>query len=136
MNRRDCLRLGGAALSAVAVAGCSSAGGSTDTRRVSMTDDFAYDPERLTLSPGTTVRWVNDGEVGHSVTAYGDGIPADADYFASGGFESERAARNDIAGGLIDAGDAYEHTFGTTGTHDYFCVPHEGSGMTGRVVVR
>ncbi|AXG10274.1 plastocyanin/azurin family copper-binding protein [Haloplanus rubicundus] len=135
MHRRHALRLGGA-VGLAAIAGCSSAGESTDTKRVSMTDDFAYDPERVTVAPGTTVRWVNDDDVGHSVTAYGDAIPAGTDYFASGGFDTERAARNDIAGGLIAAGDAYEHTFTTTGTHDYFCVPHEGSGMTGRVIVR
>ena len=137
MNRRGLLRLGGTGLFA-AVAGCSSAGGSADTRRVSMTADFAYDPARLTVASGTTVRWENDDEdeVGHTVTADTDRIPADADYFASGGFDSERAARNDVRGGLIPAGDAYEHTFETAGTYDYFCVPHEGSGMVGTVVVR
>lgn len=134
MRRRGALRLGGVGL--VALAGCSSAGGSPETRRVSMTGDFAYDPERLTVGLGTTVRWVNDDDVGHSVTAYGDGIPSDATYFASGGFDAERAARDDISGGLITAGDTYEHTFVTAGSYDYFCVPHEGSGMTGRVVVR
>jgi len=133
MRRRDALRFGGVGL--VAIAGCSSAGGSADTTRVSMTDDFAYDPARITVAPGTTLRWVNDDDVSHTVTAYGDEIPADATYFASGGFESERAARNDIAGGLIAAGDAYEHVVEVVGTYDYFCVPHEGSGMTGRVVV-
>jgi len=133
MNRRAVLRLGGAGL--VAVAGCSSTGGA-GPRRVSMTDDFAYDPDRLTVDAGTTVRWTNDGDVGHTVTAYGDGIPADAAYFASGGFDSERAARDGVSGGLVAVGDAYEHAFETAGTYDYFCVPHEGSGMTGRVVVR
>ncbi|AZH25387.1 plastocyanin/azurin family copper-binding protein [Haloplanus aerogenes] len=135
MNRRALLRLGGAGLLAV-VAGCSAAGGSGDTRRVSMTDDFAYDPARITVDAGTTVRWTNDDDVGHTVTAYGDGIPADATYFASGDFDTERAARDDITGGLLPAGDAYEHTFTIAGTYDYFCVPHEGSGMTGTVVVR
>jgi plastocyanin len=134
MRRRHLLRLGGAEL--VALAGCSSVSGSPETRRVSMTGDFVYDPERVTVVPGTTVRWVNDDDVGHTVTAYDDGIPADADYFASGRFDAERAARNDVSDGLIAAGDAYEHTFVTAGTYDYFCVPHEGSGMTGRVVVR
>jgi plastocyanin len=133
MNRRALLRLGGAGL--LAVAGCSSAG-SAGPRRVSMTDDFGYDPERLGVDAGTTVRWANDSDVGHTVTAYGDGIPVDAAYFASGGFETERAARADPRGGLIGAGDAYERVFETPGTYGYFCVPHEGSGMTGTVVVR
>lgn len=100
-----------------------------------MTGGFAFDPERLRVASGTTVRWVNDSEVGHTVTAYEEGIPERAGYFASGGFEGERAARNDPGGGLLDAGETYEHTFDVRGTYEYFCVPHESSGMTGTVVV-
>ncbi|WP_254538833.1 plastocyanin/azurin family copper-binding protein [Halomarina litorea] len=136
MNRRQVLRLGGAALVATATAGCSSIGGSNGSPRVSMADGFSYEPERVTISPGATVRWVNDSDVGHTVTAYEDGIPADTAYFASGGFESERAARADVNGGLLAAGEAYEHAFEDPGTFEYFCIPHEGSGMTGSVVVR
>jgi len=69
------------------------------------------------------------------VTAYDGQIPADAAYFASGGFESEQAARNDISGGLIASGDTYEHTFETPGTYEYVCIPHESSEMTGTIVV-
>ncbi|EJN56852.1 plastocyanin/azurin family copper-binding protein [Halogranum rubrum] len=100
-----------------------------------MNEDFAFDPKTLTVSAGTTVRWVNDSDVGHTVTAYGDRIPTEAVYFASGGFESERAARNDVSGGLLATGDTYEHTFDVTGTYEYVCIPHESSGMTGTVTV-
>jgi len=134
MNRRRLLRFGGAALFG-GLAGCST-GGRGGTRRVAMTDDFDYEPARITVATGTTVRWENAGEVAHTVTAYGDGIPADADYFASGGFESERAARADLRGGLIGGDGTYDHAFETPGTYEYACLPHEGSGMTGTVVVR
>ncbi|WP_310902110.1 plastocyanin/azurin family copper-binding protein [Haloarcula onubensis] len=100
-----------------------------------MNDDFEFDPKRSTISAGTTVRWRNDSAVGHTVTAYNDEIPSDAAYFASGGFESETAARNDISGGLIASGDTYEHTFELSGTYEYVCIPHESSEMTGTVVV-
>jgi plastocyanin len=135
MNRRQLLRLSGAGLVATATAGCSVGGQSAGPTRVSMTDGFEYDPERVRVGTGSTVRWVNDSDVGHTVTASEDEIPADAAYFASGGFESERAARNDIGGGLLDAGASYEHTFETAGTYEYVCIPHESSGMTGVVVV-
>jgi len=79
---------------------------------------------------------VNDSDVGHTVTAYEDEIPEGAAYFARGVFDGERAARNDPAGGLFDAGEAYEHTFEVAGEYGHFCVPHESSGMTGTVVVR
>ena len=115
-------------------AGCSALGGS-DTPRVSMAEGFVFAPERLRVDRGTTVRWVNDSDVGHTVTAYDDGLPEGATYFASGGFEGERAARNDVRGGLLDAGETYEHTFEAVGRYEYVCIPHESSGMTGTVVV-
>ena len=135
MRRRRLLRLGGTALILSGTAGCLGAGGSGSPRRVSMTEGFAFSPERLQVAPETTVRWVNDGDVGHTVTAYEAGIPERAAYFASGGFDGERAARNDVRSGLLDAGESYEHTFDVEGTYGYFCVPHESSGMTGTVVV-
>ena len=134
MHRRRLLRLGGSALALAGTAGCLGSG-SDSTRRVSMAEGFVFDPERVRVSPGTTVRWVNDSEVGHTVTAYGGRIPERAGYFASGGFETERGARNDVRGGLLDADESYEHTFEVEGEYGYFCVPHESSGMTGTVVV-
>ncbi|MFC7204575.1 plastocyanin/azurin family copper-binding protein [Haloferax namakaokahaiae] len=134
MNRRHVLRLSGAALVATATAGCLGGGGS-DTKRVTMGDDFAFSPKRLTVSAGTTVEWTNDSDVPHTVTAYEDEVPDAASYFASGGFDSEKAARNDVQGGLFGPGESYEHTFETRGTYEYFCVPHESSGMVGTVVV-
>lgn len=135
MNRRQLLKRGGSALVATVLAGCSSNSTPDETARVSMTEDFAFDPKTLTVSAGTTVRWVNDSDVGHTVSAYEDRIPPEAVYFASGGFESERAARNDVRGGLLATADTYEHTFDVTGTYEYVCIPHESSGMTGTVTV-
>ncbi|WP_233514299.1 plastocyanin/azurin family copper-binding protein [Haloferax sp. Atlit-16N] len=129
------LKLSGSTLVATAIAGCSSNSNPDGTTRVSMNEDFAFDPKTLTVRAGTTVRWENDSDVGHTVTAYGDRIPTESTYFASGGFESERAARNDVSGGLLATGETYEHTFNVTGTYEYVCIPHESSGMTGTVTV-
>jgi plastocyanin len=134
MHRRRLLRVGGSALVLAGAAGCLGSG-SGSSRRVSMAEGFVFSPERVQVAPGTTVRWVNDSEVGHTVTAYEGRIPERAGYFASGGFEDERGARNDVRGGLLDAGERYEHTFEVEGEYGYFCVPHESSGMTGTVVV-
>jgi plastocyanin len=100
-----------------------------------MTDDLLFVPETLTVSVGDTVTWENVGSIGHSVTAYGGEIPADAAYFASGGFESEDAARSAYPEGDIPGGETYEHTFEVAGTYGYFCIPHEMSGMKGTIVV-
>lgn len=105
-----------------------------------MTSGLVYDPETITVSVGDTVTWTNTGSVGHSVTAYEETIPDGAEYFASGGFDSESAARDaytpgDTDSGDIPGGESWEHTFDAAGTYDYFCIPHETSGMKGTVKV-
>jgi plastocyanin len=108
---------------------------------VDMTNDLVYDPESVTVSVGGTVVWENVGSVGHTVTAYEDNIPDGAEYWASGGFDSEQAARDAYAPGDTEAGDvpggeSWSHTFETAGTHEYFCIPHESAGMVGTVEVQ
>jgi plastocyanin len=107
-----------------------------------MTDGLVYDPDSLTVAPGDTVVWENVGEQGHSVTAYEDSIPDAAEYWASGGFDSEQAARDAYSpsGGIEDAGnvpsgESWSHTFETEGVHEYFCIPHEAGQMVGQIEV-
>ncbi|MDY6817185.1 MAG: plastocyanin/azurin family copper-binding protein [Halobacteriales archaeon] len=133
ISRRRALRTLGGALS-LTLAGCS--GSASTSRTVEMTDDLQFKPASVTVKQGTTVTWENVGSVGHTVTAYADGIPDGATYFASGGFESERTARQRVTAGLIAAGETFEHTFERSGTYEYFCIPHESSGMTGSVQVK
>lgn len=134
MNRRSYLRVAG--LCVGLAAGCSSpSGNGSEVRQVGMTDGLVFQPESVRIAEGTTVEWTNEGNAGHTVTAYEDRIPDAAAYFASGGFESEAAARGNLQDGLIEAEESYSHTFETTGQHDYFCIPHEGSGMTGSIRV-
>jgi plastocyanin len=101
-----------------------------------MTDKLTFVPKRIQISKGTTVTWKNVGSIAHSVTAYGDKIPDGAAYFASGGFDSESAASNAYPDeGAIAGGESYEHTFETAGTYEYYCIPHELSGMVGSIKV-
>lgn len=133
-DRRTLLRLSGAALSMIGITGCLDRPSSTD-QPVTMTDDFGFDPKTKTIETGQTVTWTNTNDVDHTVTAYEDEVPDSAPYFASGGFESERAARNHVAEGLIAPGGEYDHTFEEPGAYEYYCVPHESSGMVGTVRV-
>jgi plastocyanin len=117
-------------------------GGEGTTHTVEMTDGLVFDPDSLTVAPGDTVVWENVGDQGHSVTAYEDSIPDAAEYWASGGFDSEQAARDAYSpsGGIEDAGnvpggESWSRTFDTEGTHEYFCIPHEGAGMVGEIEV-
>ena len=131
MRRRQALRLFGSA-GVAGLAGCL--GGSGGPKTVDMVG-LEFEPRRVSVPVGGTVEWVNVSDIAHTVTAYGARLPDGAAYWASGGFEAESAARTDLEGGLIGVDGAYSHTFETAGEHPYFCVPHEGSGMTGVVAV-
>ena len=123
---------------AVGVAGCAGGGASAqDDYDVGMTA-VAFDPVEITVSVGDTVVWANTSSRGHTVTAYGSGIPDEAEFFASGGYDSTEAARDAFGselGGLIESGDTWSHTFEVAGEYEYVCLPHEASGMVGTVVV-
>lgn len=127
---------------AAAVATVGSASGAASAQAgqqhvVDMTDDLVFAPDEITIAPGDTVVWENVGNIGHSVTAYEDDIPEEAEFFASGGFDAESPARSGYPSqGDIAGGETYEHTFEVEGTHEYFCIPHETVGMLGTIEVQ
>jgi len=110
----------------------------TETSTVEMTDELAYEPKNIQVEAGTTITFENVGSIGHTVTAYEDKIPDGADYFASGGFDSLQAAKDGYSNGQegnIPEGESYEVTLETTGTYEYYCIPHEMNGMVGKIKV-
>ncbi|MFA1609860.1 DUF5059 domain-containing protein [Halobellus rubicundus] len=97
----------------------------------------AFEPAELTVSQGDKVAWAHSAGEPHSVTAYEEDLPDGATYWASGGFESQSAAESgwEEGRGAVQSGQSYVRTFETTGSHEYYCIPHEAAGMTGTVVV-
>jgi nitrite reductase (NO-forming) len=77
---------------------------------------FGFGPAAIEVSSGTDVVWEWTGEGGsHDVQA------------DDGSFASE----------LTDeAGHTFSHTFESTGTTKYYCMPHKAMGMKGAVVVK
>jgi len=67
-----------------------------------------YDPQDITVSTGTTVKWTNNDDTIHTVTS---GIPEGG---PSGIFDSV----------IIDAGSTFEYTFSSSETIDYYCIVH------------
>lgn len=132
-TRRGLLRTAVAGTTTGAIT--SSSANAQQQTTIDMTDSLVFDPDSTTVAPGTTVVWENVGSVPHSVTAYGDEIPEEATYFASGGFESEDAADSAYPEGAIDGGGTYEHTFEVEGEYGYFCIPHEGADMVASLTV-
>lgn len=124
-------------LGAVGLAGCTAIPGMEDDFDVGMSAN-AFEPAEITVGVGESVVWLNNGSRAHTVTAYEHGIPADAEFFATGGYESEDVARDEWArteGGNLVTGERYSHTFEIPGRYPYFCVPHESHGMVGDVYV-
>jgi len=97
----------------------------------------AFEPAELAVSAGDKVAFEHVEGEAHSVTAKGDAIPGDADYWASGGFDSQSDAESgwEDGSGAVVSGQAYVHTFETTGTHEYYCIPHAAAGMEAKIVV-
>jgi plastocyanin len=80
-----------------------------------MMEDNYFDPAQVTVEPGTTVTWVQNGNNSHTTTSY-DGL-----------WDSGL-----LPGG---SGQTFSYTFDEAGTYDYFCIPHEDLGMVGTVTV-
>jgi plastocyanin len=74
-------------------------------------DQFAFAPQRLTVKAGTTVTWINDDDIPHTVAS------------SSKSFKSKP----------LDTKDKFSFTFTTPGTYEYFCSLHPH--MTGAIVV-
>jgi plastocyanin len=73
--------------------------------------DFAFGPETLEITAGTTVTWTNNDSAAHTATA------------DDGSFDT----------GTIDSGGSASVTFDTPGTYTYICAFHPN--MTGTIVV-
>lgn len=116
----------------VALVSCQ--GEPTGTTIPSM-ENHKFRPETIEISSGEVVKWFNDTDEAHTVTAVEDSLPNDAEYFSSGGASSEDEATGELSGELIEPGEAFEWTFDEPGTYRYYCIPHRSDGMEGSVVV-
>ena len=75
-------------------------------------DNFTFTPKELTIAVGTTVKWVNQDDIPHTVV------------------EKKTTFRSKA----LDTDDSYSFTFTSAGTFDYFCGLHPH--MVGQVIVK
>lgn len=76
-------------------------------------DNFTFGPQTVTVTAGTTVTWINQDDIPHTVVA-NDGKS----------FRSK----------VLDTGDRFSFTFARPGRFGYFCSIHPH--MTGTVLVK
>ena len=91
-----------------------------------------FDPDTVTVSAGASVRWHFDSP-NHNVSCRPRDsrfarLPDGADPFSS--YPPDASS-----GSVVEAGGTFEHTFVVSGTYVYACIPHQRSGMVGRVRV-
>ena len=95
--------------------------------------NFRFDPVGLRIEPGTNVIWLNMGDF-HTATAFhpdnGHLLSADVPLRIPDGAEPWHSGML----GLTD-GTQFEQTLEVEGVYDYFCQPHYGFGMVGRIIV-
>ena len=78
---------------------------------------FQYQPGRIQVRPGTTVTWLNEDEISHTVTAA-------VEEGKGGGFDAS----------LDGKGKSFSFTFSQPGVYSYYCDRHEH--MRGEIEVR
>jgi len=103
--------------------GGGSSGGPTKQVAVGPNGNFVFDPEDITIEPGTTVNWTWESD-NHNIVL--ENQPEESNWEGTSGPASK----------TYDTGHSYTHTFSTTGTYEYFCQPHKNVGMVGSVTVQ
>lgn len=75
-------------------------------------DNFSFAPQDITVMPGTTVTWVNQDDVPHTVVSTDKKFKSKA----------------------LDTDDKFSFTFKDPGTYEYYCSVHPK--MTAKVTVK
>ncbi|ACB49941.1 plastocyanin [Crocosphaera subtropica ATCC 51142] len=78
---------------------------------------LAFQPEKIEISPGDTVKWVNNKLAPHNVVFEG-------------------ADDHNHKSLVFSPGESFEETFNEPGEYTYYCEPHRGAGMVGKVIVK
>jgi plastocyanin len=94
---------------------------------VVMTDGLAFQPDAVRIKAGETVDWRNRSFLTHTVTDDPARAKDAADAQLPEGAPSFSAR--------VGPGEVYRNIFTVPGTYRYFCMPHEGWGMHGQVIV-
>jgi len=90
--------------------------GRRDALYAKKTKVLTPNPAHVNISAGDTVKFVNNKLAPHNAVFDGH----------------EELSHADLA---FAPGESWEETFDTAGTYDYYCEPHRGAGMVGKVIV-
>lgn len=88
---------------------------------------LVFEPATVTISKGDTVTWENNKMAPHNVIFDANNVP--------GGQEvADKLTNKQLT---FSPGESYSTTFDVEpGEYSYFCAPHRGAGMVGKVIVQ
>ncbi|MDY6940343.1 MAG: plastocyanin [Cyanobacteriota bacterium] len=78
---------------------------------------LAFQPPKVEIQAGDTVKWVNNKLAPHNVVV-------------------DKHPELSHKGLVFAPSESFEETFSEPGTYTYWCEPHRGAGMVGKVVVK
>ena len=88
-----------------------------------------FEPSTLTVQSGDTVKWVNNKLPPHNVVFDDKAIPTNSKDLAT------KLSHQQL---MFAPGESFEVTFSDdlpAGDYSYYCAPHRGAGMAGKITV-
>ena len=95
---------------------------------VDLNNRLKFVPAEIRVKVGDTVEWRNIETYPHTVTADPNMAGRKANIELPDGVQP-------FSSGGLRAGASFRYTFTSPGVYRYVCLPHEGAGMLGTVVV-
>ena len=87
---------------------------------------LAFQPATVTISKGDTVTWENNKMAPHNVVFDAAGVPGGKDV-------ADKLTHSQLT---FSPGESYSTTFDVEpGEYSYYCAPHRGAGMVGKIIV-
>jgi plastocyanin len=86
---------------------------------------LVFVPDSVTIKSGETVQWTNNAGFPHNIVFDEDNVPD--------GVDVASLSREDY---LNAPGETYELKFSKAGEYAYYCEPHRGAGMQGKIIVQ
>ena len=86
---------------------------------------LVFEPSTVTISKGDSVTWTNNAGFPHNIVFDEDAVPA--------GVNADALSNEDY---LNAPGETVTRKFDVAGEYGYYCEPHQGAGMVGKVIVQ
>nr|BDW09766.1 plastocyanin precursor [Monactinus simplex] len=116
-------QVAGVAVSSLALA--FAAGADATVKLGADSGALVFEPSSVTIKAGESVTWVNNVGFPHNIVFDDDAIPE--------GVNADALSHDDY---LNAPGETASSKFDKAGTYEYYCEPHKGAGMMGKVIVQ